>query len=622
MLMRETRAKAALMREWRPEVALDVHEMGVDSTFFFPPYPEPYNQNLPIETLNEWWELYASDLRKEFDQRGWRYFSGDAFGSPFLGMHTLYTQYLGAIGILFEQAAGEGGLVIERSNGSLLTLGERIQHHFTGAMSMLKVTAENRARRHRDYHEFFFSSLDGVPGFARKRYVFPPGDDPNRASDFVDKLLAHGIEVERASRAFSSSKAHDYFGAGPMTREFPAGSYIVSLSQPLSRLANAVLEKEPFHSVPSFYDVSVWALPYNYGVDGYWTEDEAPVETELVKAPPFVEGVVRGGPAKLAYAWPYRGNREAAAAFRMAADGFRLHLGSRSFRQNGAAFETSVVVFLQDNDGAAVHEYVPRLARDYGIEIHALDSGHPEEGPDLGSFGLYPVRPPSVAVLTRGGVDENAFGSFWFFFDQLYRLPFVPLPVEQLAEADLKRYTAIVVPDGGLRYTRFGTAGRPYSESIGAEGASKLTRWVEDGGTLLAIKGGVNWASEAGLTEVEPGGRTEQTPGAIVRVKVHRPTPLTLGFPEDFYVLSRNTLPFTARQERSRIVSFATEDLKVAGHLLEGDRDRIAGSDFLMLERRGEGRVVLFGEEPNLRCQWPVLHRLLFNAMLVGHLAN
>jgi hypothetical protein len=41
-----------------------------------------------------------------------------------------------------------------------------------------------------------------------------------------------------------------------------------------------------------------------------------------------------------------------------------------------------------------------------------------------------------------------------------------------------------------------------------------------------------------------------------------------------------------------------------------------------MLERRGEGRVVLFGEEPNLRCQWPVLHRLLFNAMLVGHLAS
>ncbi|HEX9726501.1 MAG TPA: M14 family zinc carboxypeptidase, partial [Vicinamibacteria bacterium] len=350
MLMRETRAKAALMREWRPEVALDVHEMGVDSTFFFPPYPEPYNKNLPIETLKEWWELYASDLRKEFDQRGWRYFSGDAFGSPFLGMHTLYTQYLGAIGILFEQAAGEGGLVIERSNGSLLTLRDRIQHHFTGAMSMLKVTADHRSRRHRDYHEFFESSLDGVPGFPQKRYVFPPGDDPNRTSDFIDKLLAHGIEVQRASGDFSSSRAHDYFGSGPSTRQFPAGSYIVSLSQPLSRLANAVLEREPFHSVPFFYDVSVWALPYNYGIEGYWTEDETSVETEVLTAPPEVPGGLRGNPAQFAYAWPYRGNREAAAAFRMAADGFRLHLGNRSFRQNGVGFETPVVVFLQEND--------------------------------------------------------------------------------------------------------------------------------------------------------------------------------------------------------------------------------------------------------------------------------
>lgn len=101
MVLRETRAKARMMREWHPEVALDLHEMGVDSPFFFPPYPEPYNTNLPIDLLKKWWDIYAADLRAEFDRNGWRYFSLDAFGSPFLGMHTLYTQYLGAIGVLF-----------------------------------------------------------------------------------------------------------------------------------------------------------------------------------------------------------------------------------------------------------------------------------------------------------------------------------------------------------------------------------------------------------------------------------------------------------------------------------------------------------------------------------------
>ena len=74
MLLRETRAKAALMRHWHPEVALDVHEMGTNSPFFFPPYPEPYNKNLPIEIFQKWWDIYAEELRKEFDREGWRYF--------------------------------------------------------------------------------------------------------------------------------------------------------------------------------------------------------------------------------------------------------------------------------------------------------------------------------------------------------------------------------------------------------------------------------------------------------------------------------------------------------------------------------------------------------------------
>lgn len=620
MLLGETRAKARLLRDWRPEVALDVHEMGVATPFFFPPYPEPNNRNLPLDLLRKWWNTYAQDLRREFDRRGWRYFSNEVFGSPFLGQHTLYTQYLGAIGVLFEQAAGEGGLVIERGNGSLLTLRDRIQHHVTGALSMLRVTAEKRAERHRDYHEFFKSSVSGVPGVPQKRYIFLPGDDPNRISAFVDKLLAHGLEVERASEEFSSARAHSYFGGAPASRRFPSGSYIVSLSQPLSRLANAILEKEPYHSVPLFYDVSVWALPYNYGIEGYWTEDALPVQTERVTAPPAVRGEVRGGKAQVAYAWSYKGNQEARAAFELAAEGFNLYLSPRPFMQGGVSFApAAVVAFLQENDAEALHARTPRLAEENRIEIHALHSSHAEEGSDLGAGSFIPVTSPRVATVTRDGVDITAYGSFWFFFDQLYRLPFTPLSIEQLKSASLKRYNTIILPDGGLLYSRFGVSGKPYKEYLGEAGAERLKRWIEDGGTLIAIKGAAEWASaEAGLADVEYLGRTEQTPGAVVRVKVKRPSPLTLGYPEEFHALSRNTRIFRARNARNALVSYVEQDLKVGGYLLDGDRDRIAGTDYLMVERLGEGRIILFGEEPNLRCQWPVLHRLLFNAILVG----
>ena len=74
--------------------------------------------------------------------------------------------------------------------------------------------------------------------------------------------------------------------------------------------------------------------------------------------------------------------------------------------------------------------------------------------------------------------------------------------------------------------------------------------------------------------------------------------------------------------DRRIVAARAILGLSIGGYLIDADREQIQGSDFVMAERIGRGRVILFGEEPNLRCQWPVLHRLLFNAMLVGGAVN
>src|SRR5690606_38108865 len=98
-----------------------------------------------------------------------------------------------------------------------------------------------------DFYKFFQSSMDGVPGVEQKAYAFPPDSDPNEMAQLIESLLAHGVEVQRTTAPFSVDQASGYFSDEPGPREFPAGTYIVSLKQPLSRLADALLEKEPYH---------------------------------------------------------------------------------------------------------------------------------------------------------------------------------------------------------------------------------------------------------------------------------------------------------------------------------------------------------------------------------------
>lgn len=622
--MREGRAKVELIRNWRPELALDIHEMGVDSTFFFPPYPEPYNTNLPNDTLTKWWELYAEDMREQFDRRGWRYYSGDSFGSPFLGMHTLYTQYHGMIGILFEQAGGGGGMVIERQNGTLLTLRDRVQHHVTGMMSYLDTTVANREELHRDFHEFFRSSMNGVPEVPQKVYAFPPVDDPNKTHQFIDSLLAHGIEVQRTTEPFSARRANGYFSTEASRQDFPAGTYLVSLRQPRSRLANAILEKEPFHSIPVFYDISVWALPYQYGIDGHWMEDVPGVNAEPVTEPPLPAGGVSGGNATYAYVWPYRGALDAAAAYRMAEDGVNLYVHPGPFTIAGAAYEAAFVAPLEEND-ESIHELVRAAVAELPVRIQAVRTGHAEQGSDLGSRVLQPVGKPAVAVLTRDGTDITSWGSFYFFFDEMYRLPFTPITIEDLAEADLRRYNTIIIPDGGQRVGRGSMGGKPYEWYFRRQGTRHLKSWVEQGGTLITVKGGTAFAAAegGGLTSTESLGITRQTPGAIVRVRTRQQTPLTLGYPDSFHVLARNTRLFAAGERGRSILSYAEPDqVKIAGYLLDEDRDSLAATDFLLTESVGQGRVIMFAEDPNLRNQWTHLHQLLFNAILFGPLVR
>ncbi|HEX8152137.1 MAG TPA: M14 family zinc carboxypeptidase, partial [Thermoanaerobaculia bacterium] len=141
---RETQARVAAYQRWYPQVFVDFHEMGYTSSYFFPPDAAPINVHYPND-IEKWLETFGRANANEFSQRNWQFFVGERFDLFYPGYGDSWPSMNGAVGMTYEVAGhGRGGVAVEREDGSVLTLGDRIDRHFTTAMATVRTAAANR----------------------------------------------------------------------------------------------------------------------------------------------------------------------------------------------------------------------------------------------------------------------------------------------------------------------------------------------------------------------------------------------------------------------------------------------------------------------------------------------
>src|SRR6185295_7125561 len=97
--------------------------------------------------------------------------------------------------------------------------------------------------------------------------------------DLLTLLRTMGIEVQQADRAFTlapgwppKKKMDAAKGAEKVDKAekpdltFPAGSFVIRLDQPYSRLADALLDTQYVLGKEQVYDDTGWTLPYTRNV--------------------------------------------------------------------------------------------------------------------------------------------------------------------------------------------------------------------------------------------------------------------------------------------------------------------------------------------------------------------
>ena len=629
----ESRGRTSVFHEWYPHVAVDLHEMGSSSTYFFAPPMEPVNKNVP-QQVHDWWDIFARGNAEAFAAHGWGFFTREGYDEFWPGYGVSWPTLTGAIGMTYEQASSNGG-AIRRPDGSVLTLREAASHHYTASIATVRTAATRRTDRVRDYLAF---RREAITDHARGplRTILLERDAQGRADSLVALLRSNAIEVSQLTEERRIG-ATAYGETAGRSVTFPVGTYVVDLAQPQGRLAKAILE--PDAELDStfireelanrevgigdrFYDVTAWSLPLTHRVRAWHTDAVVGWIEPATFGPAGVQPPARAG---YAYAFEPGSQRALRMLAGLLADSVRVRHSPNWFRVGRDAFPHGAFVVLVNRNGPDLHEKVAALARETGTRVVAIDNALVDAGTDLGSNSVESLPIPRVALVGGEGTSAYSYGAAWYVFDQQLRFPVTRVQLSDLAGV-LDDFNVIVIPSA------FGIGGR-----LGDNGTEALQRWVRNGGVLITLDGATSWlaSEQSGLSRLRPkeGPEPDSTgraplpssvPGAILRAAADTLSPLMAGVNASELAVMYGgggayALPDGYRPGEAVIRYVDDLDrLRISGYLWPEAPARVAGTPFLWTERAGRGRVIGFTDDPNFRTLWRGLLPIFANAVFLG----
>jgi hypothetical protein len=637
LTQRETRDRIAVYRRWEPQVHVDLHEMDRRSSYFFPPSADPIHPLIPSSVLR-WLGVFGRGNAAAFDERGYLFYKEENFDLFYPGYGDSYPALRGAVGMTYEMAGGgRAGLAVRLPGGDVLTLADRAERHVTASLATVATAAAHRRALLSD-----FAAARSESARTDGAYLWP-ADQPEAVA-LAELLRDHGVTVETlgASTTLTARRIGPAEGRGE--RSFPRGAFVVRRGQPLGGLAESLLELEA--EIPErfirrqrerlddglraqFYDITGWSLPLAYGLD-VWETRAVPVGFGSGLRPWREGGPAVGvdGSGDLGVVLPPQGLAGYRAAVRLLADGHRVSRALEPFEQAGERFPAGTL-FVPRGRGEGADGFfdeVAAVAGDTGVRLRRVATSYSDEGISLGSEQMQTVLPPRVALVGGEGVSPTGFGALWHLFDRQVGLPVSRLEADRLGRSRLSDVDVLILPDG--RY------------ELDEQTAGHLTRWVEAGGTLIAVEGAVQALAEAELTTVKergpgmPGEETGDeeieeetptaevpyTPGAVVRTDGRLRHPLLAGYDDTPAVLVTGSTFLDPTGQASQDVLWVTDQTApvISGFAWPEAEEPLMGSLLVAEEERGDGRVIVFAQDPVFRGFWRGTAPLLLNAALFG----
>jgi len=636
----ETRGKVRLFLDFTPHIVADLHEMGGNSTYFFPPTAPPENPWYGERQI-ALMDVFGRANAAAFDVRGFSYFNRNVYDLFYPGYVDMWPMNHGALGMTYEQASARA-LVLRKDDGDVLTYGDGVLHHFTAAITTAETAARNRSSILRDYYDFRREGIElGRDGVAE--YVLHSAHDPGMAERLARMLVRNGIEVREAT--------------GPVRVSGrtvgPSGTYIVPMDQPLHRFVRNLLddhvpmdeafvqrqvERRARRESDEIYDLTAWSQSLLWDVEVLPADGATGVAGALLAAEPTPDtGALPA--ATVGYLIPW-GTAAAATVVEAMSEGIRVRAAGESFTLGGREYPVGTAIVRVAENGQGLRQLLGRIAGEHGAEVVPIDDSYVTEGASLGANSVRSLKAPQVLLVYDEPGSANSVGWTRYVLEQRYGQNTVAVRASSLGRAELSDFDVIVFPSGN------------YSGAVSTGLVSELTSWMSNGGTLITMGNSTTWATRAGLlattaerrggraagTDAPSGGTPDQpieyleeivpadeapenVPGSILRVLLDREHWLAAGTDGSIGALVSGSRVFTpiTLDEGSNVGRYGPmEELVLSGIVWEEARPQLANKAFLLHQSHGSGQIVSFAEDPNYRAYSEATQLLFMNAVLLG----
>jgi hypothetical protein len=614
----EPRGWVAKFHQWKPNITVDYHEMGANSTYYFHPgAPDRTFPLIPKESM-ELLDRVSNRPRSWLDSEQRLYFNEEGYDNYYIGKGSTYPHMHASMGMLFEQASSEG--LLETVHG-ILSFRDNIRTQYRTSLEMIRAGVEMRQELLAYQRRFYQDGLELAEGDATKGYIFSAPGDKARAYHALDILNRHQIRVNKLSDDVTIngvSFAVDH-------------SYIVETTQTQYRMVKALFEKITTFENDTFYDVSAWTLPLAFDFD-FAALGRRDIQGNLGEQV-YAEFPVEAEPDRATYAYLFSWSNYYAprALYKLLDAGLRPKFSNKPLALSSSEGEISlprgsILVPLGWQGGALrddqIHELMSSIAKEDGIKVHAIGAGHtPQTGMDLGSNSFSAIEKPKVLVLVGEGITAYDAGEVWHQLDKRMNMPVQLFDKRRLSSLNLSDYTHLVIVGG--------------NHSDLTLRKEQIKSWVRQGGTLVAMRQGAQWAydnvlyptskpiavNDAEEGRLDYGEKTDTEAkaiigGAIMAGDLDITHPIGYGISNRQIASHRNSLiAFDPPKNPWATVIKIPEKSLLSGYASDENQADLAGKAMAIAERHGQGSVILFSDNPNFRAYFFGTNKLFMNSL-------